>query len=943
MNQTIPRRDQFIQDYKTNIFAGISVVFIKTLEPFRAEEALMHVAVDTARQYYSWDMTEGWKVYDMANLSLAPNIVNGTAAGVPALDKIKDFEQLSLMVMQWPHFLMEKMPPMVQKLAQLSRTLPTGKKRLAVIVPPNYEIPMEIREMITLMEFDTPDQTESLSILEGCLGTLSDDKCPEFEDDEIDGILAAAAGLTEIEAENAFSRALITHMDKLPNLPYSDFVAVVSKAKTEAIKRSDVLELMEVGSPDDIGGLENLKQWVKLTAHCMAPEAVAAGVDRPKGVFLAGAAGCLVGSTQMWYNRGRRNSGRFVTLKSMYEKFNGLAKKDRWKLDVDTRLQSWDYNSGELSWNDVISVTEAGVKPCVVVTVDSGEKIKLTANHPIATPENGFKPAGELSVGEKVLLKGDMMPVNQGGKDLKNRPKRIIVNTKYHPNGAVKYVDDHENDAYYEYYRVPRAVLVVEARMNEMSYDEFVHALNTNHNAATDYRFIPKGMEVHHIDCIATNDRLDNLMVCTKEEHAAIHGEENAKNFHKEFTVVRRVVSVESAPAEMTYDVQMRLPHDNFVADGFVVHNTGKSASAKAIAGELKLPLIKFDLSRVFSSLVGSSEARIKSALKLIEAMAPACVVGNTMIKLSDGTKKTIKELFESNQHRFSVSTIHPETGAVINTEVRGVIKRPAAHKRLLKIKAGNRQITVTDDHRLLVIRDASFVWVEAKDLTTGDDLVTHSDSLVDYTEQCFGNFTVTGLSHKKTGSGSVLWNCRCALCGKTTRRLGRDIKKAPLCSCEVAAAFGERVKTHGMSNSPAHKSWLNMRRRCSDPKHKDYPYYGDLGISVCDRWEHSFDNFHKDMGDPPHGHTLDRIDSNRDYSPENCRWSDHKTQMNNTTRNRHLTAFGETKTMAQWAEDERAINAGVSYTLLRARLRWGWGLERALVSTPNINRKKGE
>jgi hypothetical protein len=118
----------------------------------------------------------------------------------------------------------------------------------------------------------------------------------------------------------------------------------------------------------------------------------------------------------------------------------------------------------------------------------------------------------------------------------------------------------------------------------------------------------------------------------------------------------------------------------------------------------------------------------------------------------------------------------------------------------------------------------------------------------------------------------------------------------------------------------------MQMIARCHEPTSKNYGDYGARGIVVCDRWRESFANFYADMSSRPAGTTLDRIDNDGPYSPDNCRWADLITQANNKRTSRFLTLDGRTQTVAQWAR-ETGLNQGT----LKSRLAKGWTTEDAL------------
>jgi AraC-like DNA-binding protein len=130
-------------------------------------------------------------------------------------------------------------------------------------------------------------------------------------------------------------------------------------------------------------------------------------------------------------------------------------------------------------------------------------------------------------------------------------------------------------------------------------------------------------------------------------------------------------------------------------------------------------------------------------------------------------------------------------------------------------------------------------------------------------------------------------------------------------------------------AHSRVYLIWAGMRQRCLNPKAPNYANYGGRGIKICERWSLS-KNFIDDMGHPPSpSHTLDRIDPNGDYSPENCQWADVITQQNSKRTCVRITAFGEILTLAQWAR-----KTGLSREQIKHRINtMGMNPEEALTA----------
>lgn len=159
-------------------------------------------------------------------------------------------------------------------------------------------------------------------------------------------------------------------------------------------------------------------------------------------------------------------------------------------------------------------------------------------------------------------------------------------------------------------------------------------------------------------------------------------------------------------------------------------------------------------------------------------------------------------------------------------------------------------------------------------------------------------------VSLSPTHAGEVrAWRCQCD-CGRTARVVTHKLIMGHTrsCGCLQAQVTTERNLRHGRSKTPEHDTWLAMRQRCSNPKHRSFKHYGARGITVCQRWS-SFEAFFADMGlRPSSRYTIERIDNEGPYSPSNCRWATRMEQGANSRRNRRLTYRGETLTLSEWA-----------------------------------------
>lgn len=201
-----------------------------------------------------------------------------------------------------------------------------------------------------------------------------------------------------------------------------------------------------------------------------------------------------------------------------------------------------------------------------------------------------------------------------------------------------------------------------------------------------------------------------------------------------------------------------------------------------------------------------------------------------------------------------------------------------------------------------------------------------------DLTNMKFGRLTVIKRAEDHitpAGHHSAQWLCKCE-CGnvKSISTTGLYYGKTKSCGCYNKEVASKRMTIHGKSYTRIHKIWDNMKARCYNQKNNRYQYYGGKGITVCDEWKNSFEEFY--IWAMKNGYTdeltIDRKDINKKYEPDNCRWITNEEQANNKSNNRFITFKGQTHTLAQW---EKITN--IKRETIARRISLGWNIEKAL------------
>ena len=212
--------------------------------------------------------------------------------------------------------------------------------------------------------------------------------------------------------------------------------------------------------------------------------------------------------------------------------------------------------------------------------------------------------------------------------------------------------------------------------------------------------------------------------------------------------------------------------------------------------------------------------------------------------------------------------------------------------------------------------------------------------NFVDLTGQKFHKLYVIGLDHKD-GHGIAYWKCQCD-CGNIISVRGGNLRSGVVKSCGCLKHESHNA-VHHMSNTKLFGVWWSMKNRCNNPKNPAYKNYGERGITVCEDWNNSSSNFFDwaKVNGYEEGLSIERIDVNGNYCPENCKWIPLVDQAKNRRFNYQITYNGKTQDLQDWCNELH-----LPYKLIHNRIfKLHWDFERAITEDvhtekQNITRK---
>jgi replicative DNA helicase len=352
---------------------------------------------------------------------------------------------------------------------------------------------------------------------------------------------------------------------QLKKLDWSDYVNKMGG------QWQDVLELMSTAGGKRLFSMreagvsfrnaKNLTDGIK-TGFAMLDATITPGLLPGQVMVVLAKTGCIAGDSVVKVNRGGKTFD--VTMQRLHDRWNGkdgiFGKK--WDPSIPTMVQIADDTDVRLS--EVVDVWDSGEKPTFTVSTVGGRTVTASDEHPFLTTD-GWRELGRLHVGDKVAVN-----VGRSANGHRARPSYSIrCGLRYHPYAGRRNVKAGG-------WSVPTHRLVVEAAQNGLDLNEYLRRCREGDVEGLTF-LDPKVMHVHHLDHDTWNNALENLEPLVGIEHARRHAEEGTTTNVLEHVDFDEVVSIVSAGTQRTFDLSVRGEPHNYLANGFVVHNTGKT------------------------------------------------------------------------------------------------------------------------------------------------------------------------------------------------------------------------------------------------------------------------------------------------------------------------------------------------------------------------------
>lgn len=313
IDKEVSHKDEFVQELITLYRAAIGVIVVRTKETYRTVEAIRESAIMKNQEFKYWECVNGWRAFspadgqgddvmlDMCFTATADDNIN-LGPELKMLESSTDnerFPESCVYALLYYPKMFDNMH-VGQLLKEYSQRLSATYKTVIIVAPESVTIPSELSGDISILDFKPPSHKELKVMYEELLyyslprdsekAKVIRERVVSFAPEDVDTIISSASGMTQQEFSTAISCATVSNSTN-EDFCAEDYNDAVLKAKTEVVKRSEVLELMPADDMTNVGGLENLKEWIAKRRDCFTEDAQEFGVDTPKGIALVGPSG----------------------------------------------------------------------------------------------------------------------------------------------------------------------------------------------------------------------------------------------------------------------------------------------------------------------------------------------------------------------------------------------------------------------------------------------------------------------------------------------------------------------------------------------------------------------------------------------------------------------------------------------------------------------------